>query len=110
MVTFKRGSFLSTLNYMWSITRRKHQRLPDTQVTKRTVVELSATSEDTQIPYQLDGDFAGYLPVKLSILPGRVRVLLPPNVCLTPEADRARIDEAPPLSTSLAVTCNACET
>jgi diacylglycerol kinase (ATP) len=35
------------------------------------------TMED--VPYQLDGDFGGYLPVEVEVVPGRLTLVLPPG-------------------------------
>src|SRR5262249_48771330 len=79
VVTFERGSLFHGLRYLWHVMRETHQRLSDSQITRgRRFHLVSADGED--IPYQLDGDFAGTLPVELEILPRQLRMLVMPEI------------------------------
>jgi diacylglycerol kinase (ATP) len=77
--TFQGGSLLDGARYLWHVVRQCHLHLPDAELTRgqRLRIEGDANSE---IPFQLDGDFVGALPVKLEVLPGALRLLVMPHV------------------------------
>jgi diacylglycerol kinase family enzyme len=52
----------------------RHRRLADCGVGR--AARLRITSEE-QVPYQLDGDLGGFLPVEIEILPMRMTLLVP---------------------------------
>ena len=52
----------------------QHQRLAD--CTTRRVRRLRITA-DAQVPYQLDGDPGGLLPLDVQVLPGRLTLVVP---------------------------------
>ena len=76
MISFRRGSVGSGLRYVWGIVTGRHLRDPD--VTRRRVGRVVWES-GARVPYQLDGDYAGHLPVTIECLPARVRLRLPPG-------------------------------
>ncbi len=53
---------------------RNLKRAKDTRISRGTTVEISA---DEKVPIQVDGDFAGYLPVRVEMLAGALRLLNP---------------------------------
>jgi diacylglycerol kinase family enzyme len=73
--TFERGAVWSVARYLWHVTRRMHLMLPDAVMHRSPGFRLEAVDGAT-IPYQLDGDYAGTLPVDVSLLPGQLRMLV----------------------------------
>jgi diacylglycerol kinase (ATP) len=73
---FGGGSFWHGLRYVTAVIRSRHERLADCTV--RRVRRLRITSEE-EVPYQLDGDPGGTLPVDIEMLPGRLTVIVPPG-------------------------------
>lgn len=75
LCAWEQGSIWSVARYLWHVVRRTHLDLPD--VCKRQVQRFRVeTTDGRQVPYQLDGDFAGVLPVEVEILPGKLRLLV----------------------------------
>jgi diacylglycerol kinase family enzyme len=67
-----RGHLWHGLKFVAAVLARRHQRLADW--TARRVRRVRLTS---QVPYQLDGDPAGLLPLDLEALPGRLTLVVP---------------------------------
>jgi diacylglycerol kinase (ATP) len=76
--TFERGSLFDGVRYLWYVLRQSHQRLKDTKLMlgRRLRIEASSSS----VPYQIDGDFVGMLPVQIEAIPGALRLLVLPEV------------------------------
>lgn len=74
VVTFRRGSILSGLCYLVGVVLRIHGRMPGVIRTRTQSIELTSSG---RVPYQLDGDYGGHLPLKIEILPQHVHLLLP---------------------------------
>jgi diacylglycerol kinase family enzyme len=75
--TFSEGSFFHTFRYAWGLFSRRHLQYRDTQMIRCRRLRIDGP-DDVQVPYQLDGDFGGYLPVEVCMLPGRLRFLIDP--------------------------------
>ncbi|NNE01172.1 MAG: protein BmrU [Pirellulaceae bacterium] len=75
VIAFEKGSLVSAARYILGIARGRHVRFKDVIRRKAQRIEISS---DVRIPYQLDGDYVGRLPLKIETLPGRVHLLLPP--------------------------------
>ena len=71
---FHRGSWWHGLRYVTAVLLGRHQRLAD--CTMRRVRRMRITA-DAPVPYQLDGDPGGYLPVDVEVLPGRLTLVVP---------------------------------
>jgi len=71
---FRRGSRWLTLRYAAALLLRRHQRLGDWVAGRTSRLTITATSS---VPYQLDGDPGGFLPVEVESLPGRLTLLVP---------------------------------
>lgn len=71
---YRRGGFWSGLQLAASVLLHRHNRLTDwmTQRARR----LRITS-DAPVPYQLDGDPGGFLPLEIESLPGRLALVVP---------------------------------
>jgi diacylglycerol kinase (ATP) len=71
---FRRGSVWHGLRYTAAVLLGRHQAMAD--CTTRRVRRLLVTSE-AKVPYQLDGDPGGWLPLEVEVLPGRLAVVVP---------------------------------
>ncbi len=71
---FRRGSLWHSLRYAGGVLLGRHQRMAD--CTTRRVRRLRITAE-TEVPYQLDGDPGGLLPLDVEVLPGRLTMVVP---------------------------------
>jgi diacylglycerol kinase family enzyme len=72
--TFKEGSLWNGLRYLGGILLGQHQSWPDC-VTERTHRLRIESSEP--VPYQLDGDPGGFLPLDIEVLPKRLTLWVP---------------------------------
>ncbi len=73
--TFKHGSLWNGLMYLGGVWLRQHQSWHDFQSVRAARMRIEADAPD--VPYQLDGDPGGVLPVEVEVLPGRIAVLAP---------------------------------
>jgi diacylglycerol kinase family enzyme len=73
--TFERGKVWSVLRYLWHVQRRAHSGLADTVMMKSRRFRLEAHNAAV-IPYQVDGDYGGTLPLEVEVLPGDLRLLV----------------------------------
>lgn len=73
--TFKQGSLLNGLYYLSGVILGQHQAMDD--CVTRTVRSVSLQSDSPHVPFQLDGDPGGYLPVRITALPGRLTLIVP---------------------------------
>lgn len=71
---FRRGFLWHGLRYAGAMLLGRHQGLAD--CTTCRVRRLRITSE-AEVPYQLDGDPGGLLPLDMEMLPGRLTVVVP---------------------------------
>jgi diacylglycerol kinase (ATP) len=76
--TFRHGSLFDGFRYLWHVLWQSHHRLPDTELTRGERMRIEAAGGD--VPYQIDGDFVGTLPVEIEMLPGALRLLVMPEV------------------------------
>ena len=74
MCAFRGGHFWRGLGYVAALLLRQHQRLADCTI--RRVRRLRITA-DAPVPYQLDGDPGGLLPLDVQVLPGRLTLVVP---------------------------------
>lgn len=80
---FRRGSLWHGLRYAAAVLLGYHQAMAD--CTERRVRRLRIDAE-AEVPYQLDGDPGGVLPVEVGVLPGRLTVVVP--ACEAPRHKR----------------------
>lgn len=71
---FRRPGTAAGLGYLWSILRRRQERLPSVTATRCQRLRLESPQPD--VAYQLDGDPGGVLPVEVSVAPARLSVVL----------------------------------
>lgn len=72
--TFKEGSFWNGLRYLSGILLGQHESWDDCITLRATKVRIDAEGD---VPYQLDGDPGGSLPVDIQVLPQRLTLLVP---------------------------------
>jgi diacylglycerol kinase (ATP) len=72
--TFSRGSLWHGLRYVGNIFLKRHHKLADYKCVLASKVRIEA---DEPVPYQLDGDPGGHLPLEIETLPSRVTLLVP---------------------------------
>ena len=71
---FERGSTFQMVRYFGHVIAGQHQSLPDVTSLKASRVRIEA---DVAVPWQMDGDPAGFTPVTLEVLPGAMEVFAP---------------------------------
>jgi diacylglycerol kinase family enzyme len=71
--TFKEGSLWNSLMYLGEVIFGQHELLED--FTRVQTADMRVESE-SPVPYQLDGDPGGELPMTVRSLPGRLRVIV----------------------------------
>jgi diacylglycerol kinase family enzyme len=72
--TFRHGSFWQGLRYTTHLYLRRHDRLADCETAEATRIRVDA---DQSVPYELDGDPGGWLPLELDVVPQRLTLLVP---------------------------------
>ncbi len=75
----ERGQLRAAFWYLLHILRNRHHQLPSVKTTKVKSCRIES-AEGYEIPFQLDGDPGGVLPLELSVVPKRLRVLVTPAV------------------------------
>ncbi|TWU40826.1 diacylglycerol/lipid kinase family protein [Novipirellula artificiosorum] len=76
LITFAKGTRASGLAYVASVMVGRHLRREDVVRTRATQITIRS---DRRVPYQLDGDYVGRLPLMIETLPRRVRLRMPPK-------------------------------
>lgn len=80
--TFSGGTLFDTFRYAWGLFSRRHLKYHDARMIRCGRLRIEGP-DGVEVPYQLDGDFGGYLPVEVCMLPGRLRFIVD-----APTADR----------------------
>ena len=73
---FKRGSAFHNLVYLSGMFLRQHENWSDCDIRE---AQRCLLESDEPVPYQLDGDFVGHLPVDIEVAPLRVMYFVPSN-------------------------------
>lgn len=73
---FRRPGLFHGLRYFWKLCRKTHTRSPEYTTRCASAFRIHTTSAE-RVPVQLDGDPCTELPVTLTTLPGRLRILVP---------------------------------
>lgn len=76
LCAMKNGSVAAGFRYLAGVLCKRHIRWPD--VNRRHIIGCRITAR-SPVAYQIDGDYAGKLPLEIGILPGRVNLRLPRN-------------------------------
>ncbi len=74
LIALEKGSLLSGLRYLGGVVTGRHLNMNDVNRQRGCVIELDS---DARVPYQLDGDYVGHLPLRIEIKPARVQLLIP---------------------------------
>ena len=77
--TFEKGSLLNGLRYLGGVVLGRHQQWNDFKTRRATRIRIES---DEPVPYQLDGDPGGLLPVDIRILPAHAALLVPKRLAL----------------------------
>jgi diacylglycerol kinase family enzyme len=72
--SFRRGGRWSGIQYVSAIRLGLHQHLADWTTCRARRIRITSNE---QVPYQLDGDPGGLLPLDIQSLPGRLTLLMP---------------------------------
>lgn len=72
LCTFRGGWLLKGLVYFVGILLRRHRGWRDTHVERAIRIHIES---DSAVPYQLDGDPGGHLPLEIEILPARLTLV-----------------------------------
>lgn len=75
LCSFARGGVWHGVRYWWAVRSKRQSDLADYRRASLTEVTIRSRA---QVPFQVDGDWGGYLPVSIATLPSRVRVFVPP--------------------------------
>jgi len=78
--TFRNGGLLHWLLYAAAVLTGTHRQLADFAQRRCRRIRLTA---EKPVPYQLDGDPGGFLPVQVDVLPGRLTLLVPKTASVT---------------------------
>ena len=74
VIAFLKGSVLSGLSYVSRVALGRHLKSADVSRMKAKTITITS---DRRVPYQLDGDYVGRLPLKIETLPAEVHLLIP---------------------------------
>jgi diacylglycerol kinase family enzyme len=71
---FERGSTFQMLRYMYMVARGRHESLPDVESVQARRVRIES---DAPVPFEIDGDPAGWTPVEIDVEPAALEVFVP---------------------------------
>ncbi len=71
--TFRHGSFVNGLRYLGGVIRGHHLSWSDVTHHRASVIRIESSAP---VPFQLDGDPGGWLPVEVRTLPARLRLIV----------------------------------
>ncbi len=77
LCAFERGRFWNGMRYLLAVLRGRHDRLADCTLRQVTALRVEVDEADGPVPFQLDGDFGGHLPLEVSILRRRLTIVVP---------------------------------
>jgi diacylglycerol kinase family enzyme len=72
--TFRNGGLWYGLYYAAAVMTGTHQLLTDFATRRSGGLRVTA---DAKVPYQLDGDPGGFLPVNIAVVPKRLTLVVP---------------------------------
>ncbi len=74
IATFAGGSFWHALRQFGAVALGQHQHHSDYQLNLGAKIRIE--SEEPDVPYQIDGDPGGFLPVDIEVLPNRLTLIV----------------------------------
>ncbi len=72
--TFRGGGLLRGIGYLLALRLRRQTQLRDFQALSCRELRVESTE---RVPYQVDGDAGGFLPLQVKVLPQHYRLILP---------------------------------
>lgn len=69
---FQQGSFWHGLRYLAAVTRKRHRELADCSMSRVRRLRIESARP---VPFQVDGDPGGILPLEIEVLPGRMTLM-----------------------------------
>jgi len=72
--TFRQGKLVNGLIYLAGVLFRRHRKFKDTRLLQASRIVIESRE---QVPYQLDGDPGGFLPLEINVLPRRLTMMVP---------------------------------
>ena len=72
--TFKDGSFWSGLKYLSGVVFGQHKTWRDCVIEQAKHIRIES---DGEVPFEIDGDPGGFLPVDIEIIPDRLTLVVP---------------------------------
>jgi YegS/Rv2252/BmrU family lipid kinase len=79
LCTFERGGLMAGLNYLIAVVRGRHRQLDGCAAWRGERLRIESAEP---VPYELDGDPGGTLPVEIETLPRQIHLLVPPDSSL----------------------------
>lgn len=76
LCTFREGKLLRGLYYLISVITRRHRFSQESQFARFRKLKIKVKDGDAQVPYQLDGDPGGQLPLEIVVQPKYFRVVV----------------------------------
>jgi diacylglycerol kinase (ATP) len=77
LVLFEGSSSFAYLKYMLAVAARQHPRIRGV-TTLRTRRALFSASADGKVHLQVDGEYAGFAPARVEVVPSALTLLIPP--------------------------------
>lgn len=78
LVLFEGTNSLAYLKYLGGVIANRLRNMKGVSVTRTQAIDLACPS-DPRVYVQVDGEFAGRLPVRLTIVPNSLTLLVPPS-------------------------------
>lgn len=72
--TFRGGNLIRGLAYLAAVVTGQHRKWRDVRLARFETVRIES---DQPVPYQLDGDPGGHLPLEITVLPRYLNLLVP---------------------------------
>lgn len=76
IATFTGGSFWHGLWHFGTVVLGQHRQLPGFQLNRSNRIRIDSQQQD--VPYQIDGDPGGFLPVEVEVLPRHLTLIVDP--------------------------------
>ncbi len=93
LCTFKGGSIWNGLRYLSGVMLGQHQGWEDCTTGRVRGLRIEAVSGE--VPFQMDGDPGGVLPVEIRVLPNRLTLVVPRSYSPPNRSDAAGARDAP---------------
>ena len=74
LCAFRGGNLANGLMYLAGILLRRHRRWKDTRIAVASRIRIESNES---VPYQIDGDPGGFLPLEIQIVPERLNMIVP---------------------------------